>query len=476
MNITALNFYLLLTAVLVIYYILPYRFQNYCLLIISYAFHITWAWQFSLVLFTLTAINYFIALSLHRNERNQPAFLWLGIVLNVAALIFFRVADYFLPGLMSLLSSLGVPLSQYSLKILLPIGLAYYTLQNISYLVDVYRKQITASTNFVDFATYLAYFPKILSGPIERAHTFLPALAQPRRINNKMIARGLTLIITGLIRKLFVAGLLSAIIYWDAFETPNKYTGPELIGWIVIYSFFLYSDFTGYTSIARGISCLFGVELSPNFKQPYFTRSMAEFWNSWHISLTHWLRDYIYFPTRRTLLKRNRDQYHPINLILPPMVTMLVSGLWHGLGWKMMLWGGLHGLFLAGERFLSLHGPVIPSHLRPFWRQCLAAIVVFILVSLTWVPFIMEPSAALVYWRGMFDWTYPTIRYRRMLLFIPILIVILAVDWLERHYQDETFILRWPGWTQAVLLAFSFFLLGFLMQANQQDPFIYQGF
>ena len=185
------------------------------------------------------------------------------------------------------------------MTLLLPIGLAYYSLQNISYLIDIYRKQTVAATDFIDFALYLAYFPKLLSGPIERARTFLPKLAQPRHVDNKLLARSFTLIIVGLMRTLLIAGILLKMIFWDAFETPAKYTAPELIGWLLIYSLFLYNDFAGYTSIVRGVSGLFGLELSRNFSQPYFTRNLTEFWNSWHISLSHWLRDYIYFPLSR---------------------------------------------------------------------------------------------------------------------------------------------------------------------------------
>jgi D-alanyl-lipoteichoic acid acyltransferase DltB (MBOAT superfamily) len=277
-------------------------------------------------------------------------------------------------------------------------------------------------------------------------------------------------------RKLFIASILSAIIFRDAFENPEKYTGPELICWIVIYGFFLYNDFAGYTSIARGVSGLFGIELSPNFNQPYFARNFTEFWNSWHATLSHWLRDYIYFPVSRFLLHHNPTRHHPTNLILPPLVTMLVSGLWHGLSWHMLLWGGLHGTYLVIERLVSFKGPVVPPQQWPLWRQGLAMGIVFILVSFAWVPFIMEIPVALSYWKGMFDWTYPIIRYRRIFLAVPLIALTLLIDWLQRHYQDEGFVLRWPRLAQASLLAFSIILFAILMQSEQAEPFVYQGF
>jgi D-alanyl-lipoteichoic acid acyltransferase DltB (MBOAT superfamily) len=476
MSITSLNFFYLLLAVLVIYFLLPRRAQNYWLLLVSYAFTVSWAWQFGLLLLVITTANYFLGRQIPKTEIGQKRLLWLGIILNVVLLIFFRTANFYLSDLLSLFASLGIRLSGQSIQILVPIGLAYYSLQSISYLVDVYRKQTPASNDFIDFALYLAYFPKLLAGPIESARTFLPKLAQPRLVDNAVIARSIVLIVEGLIRKLFIASILSAIIFWDAFENPAQYTGPELVSWLILYGFYLYNDFAGYTSIARGVSGLFGIELSYNFKQPYFARNFTEFWNSWHISLSHWLRDYIYFPVGRALLRRFPSRLNVINLVVPPLVTMLVSGLWHGLSWNTVLWGGVHGFYLVIERLASLRGPVVSPQKWPLWRQGFAMGFVFLLVSIAWAPFIMDLPVALSYWRGLFDWTYPIIRYRRILLFIPLFAVTIAVDWLQRHYQDEAFFLRWPRLVQAPLLAASMILLALLMQSAQAEPFVYQGF
>jgi alginate O-acetyltransferase complex protein AlgI len=203
MNITSINFFLALIVVLAVYYLLPRRPQNYWLLIVSYAFYITWAWQFSLILIGITTINFFLAKRMSNIEKPSPHILLIGISINVIVLLLFRVADFFLPGLISMFANLGIQLTDQSIKFLLPIGLAYFTLQNISYLVDVHRKQTTAASDFIDFALYLAYFPKILAGPIERARTFLPILAKPRRVDNGLLARSFTLIIIGLLRKVF---------------------------------------------------------------------------------------------------------------------------------------------------------------------------------------------------------------------------------------------------------------------------------
>lgn len=481
MSITSLSFAAFLLGVLLVYYLLPRRAQNVWLLVASYGFYVTWAWQFALLLLLATGANFVLARGLRQNGEGRRALLWAGIVLNVALLYFFRAAHFYLPELISLLARAGIVLQSNGppvggLQILLPVGLAYYTLQNISYLVDVYRGQLKAAGDVVDFALYLVYFPRLLSGPVERARTFLPMLAQRRVVDNDVLARGFTLIVVGLARKLLVADTLAAIIFWDAFETPAKYTGPELIGWLMLYGLFLYNDFAGYTSMARGVSYLFGIELSANFKQPYFARTFTEFWNSWHITLSHWLRDYIFFPLSRALLRRNPRRTNIANLILPPLVTMLVSGLWHGLGWGLLLWGALHGLYQVLERLPSLWRPVVPPQQRALWRQGLSILAVQMLVTLAWAPFVMELPVALSYWQGILDWTYPIIRFRRILLLAPFLIAILALDWAQRQPRDEAIFLRWPRPIQASLLAGCLFLLMLIMQVGYEESFVYMGF
>jgi alginate O-acetyltransferase complex protein AlgI len=476
MSLTSFSFIYLLILTLVVYYLLPRRFQNSWLLVVSYAFCISWAWQFALVLLVLTVLNFTLAHSLLREGKPRRYLLCLGIGLNVVALAAIRSFNFFIPELASFLSNLGFPGNFGGLSIVLPIGLSFYTLQNISYLVDVSRKQLPASRDLVAFALYLAYFPKLLAGPIERARTFLPQLEKPRLFNQELLGRSVGLIVIGAVRKLIIADTIHSLIFVDVFDVPSNYSGPELIGFLLMYAFYLYNDFAGYTSLARGISGLFGIRLVENFAQPYFARSFTEFWNSWHISLSHWLRDYIFFPFSRALLRRNPNRKNLLNLVFPPILTMLVSGLWHGFGWSMLLWGGLHGVYQVAERLPTLWRPVVAQQSQPAWKQILSLGIVFSAVVMAWVPFAMDLATALAYWKGMFDWTFTVFRFRRILLFLPLAALVLAIDWLQRHYQDEAFIVRWPRLAQASAVAISLFLILILTSTGSEEAFIYQGF
>jgi D-alanyl-lipoteichoic acid acyltransferase DltB (MBOAT superfamily) len=328
----------------------------------------------------------------------------------------------------------------------------------------------------VDFALYLAYFPKLVAGPIERANSFLPKLAAQRFVDNEVLARSFTLIIVGIVRKLLIADILAAAILSDVYEVPARYTPPELLGWLLLYAFSLYNDFAGYTSIVRGVSGLFGIELSPNFQQPYFARSFTEFWNRWHMTLSYWLRDYVYFPLSRMLLRRNLSRRNLPNLIVPPLVTMLASGLWHGFSMHMLLWGGLHGLYQIVERLPSLWRPAVPPQKRPRWRQVTAALIIFTFVILAWVPFRWELPATFEFWRGLLNWSSLAINYRRLFLVAPIVAGAIGLDWLQYHYQDEVIFLRWPRLAQAFCLATVLLFIFISSGGDVGEPFVYQGF
>jgi D-alanyl-lipoteichoic acid acyltransferase DltB (MBOAT superfamily) len=460
---------------LAVYYLLSRRLQNIWLLILSYGFVVSWDWKFALVLGFATMVNFFLAQELVVNDQSRRTRLWVGIGFNVLILVLFRSLHFFLPALESSLGRLGIP-AQNGLTILVPLGLSYYALQNISYLVDVSRGQLKAETDWVDFALYLAYFPKLVAGPIERARSFLPKLAQPRVVDNDILTRSFALIIVGTVRKLLTADLLMPLFLDDVFQLPAKYTPTELLMWLLIYAVAIYNDFAGYTNLVRGVSGLFGIELSPNFRTPYFSRSFTEFWQRWHISLSEWLRDYIYFPLSRALIRRNPSHNNLANLILPPLVTMLVSGLWHGFSVNMLLWGGLHGVYQIVERVIGLRRQNTPEQTQPLWRQGLAMAVVFGFVILAWVPFRWGIPATFSFWGALLNFSGLVMRYRRLIFVIPILLGSLGLDFLQYRTEDEFIFLKWPRLVQATCVALILLLIFITTSAEFKEPFVYQAF
>ena len=303
MNVTSLEFAGFVGLTLLVYYLLPRRPQNVLLLVVSYGFYSTWSWRYVLVLAAITLFNFGLALRLSARPRRWT--LWLGIGVNLLALGLLKYEDFFLPDLRAALVRWGVETDIVGLSILLPVGMSFYILAVISYLVDVYRGQLPASRDWVDFALYMAYFPKLLTGPIERARVFLPRLAASRRVDNEVLARSVALIVIGVVRKVVFADTLFLMLPNRLWSDPGRFSSPGLLVYLIVYGFALYNDFAGYTGVVRGVSGLFGIELSPNFNVPYFARSLSEFWSRWHITLSQWLRDYIYFPTSRALLRRN---------------------------------------------------------------------------------------------------------------------------------------------------------------------------
>lgn len=399
--------------------------------------------------------------------------LWAGILLNVLILAFFKYSGFFVNSFILLFTRLGVTSQAGGIHILLPVGLSFYVLGSISYLVDVSRGQAQPVSDLADYALYMAYFPKLLSGPIERVRTFMPKLHQPRVVDSKIFTNSLILIVIGVVRKVVIADTLAAMIPSGAFQAPQAFNTLNVWAWLIAYAFSLYNDFAGYIDIIRGVSGLFGIELSVNFRTPYFSRNFTEFWNRWHITLSHWLRDYIYYPITRTLMKRSKKQYNIVTVVIPPVVTMLVSGLWHQASWSLLLWGSLHGFYQVVERIPSLWRPITSPDKLPRWRQILSGLVVFFLGILAWVPFRMGLRVSLKFWERLFVLT--NFRFREWGIIIVSLFAI-GLDAIQYFSRDEFVFLRWPRPVRAALLALVVIIVFLVTRADTGLRFIYQGF
>lgn len=497
MSITSLAFVVFCVVAILVYRFLPSPYRTGWLFAASIGFLLTWAWDLAAILLVVATVNFTLGRWLGVATNRRRFLLWTGIGFNLLVLVALKYNEFYIPALTSLLERMGVQTGAGGLKLLLPVGLSFITVQMISYLVDIHNKILKPEPRWLDFALYVVYFPKLLSGPVERARTILPKFKQPRPLDASTVEQNAWLIVTGLVRKLILADTLLSLIPADIFLHPELYTGQDLAMYLLSYTFVIYNDFAGYTSIVRGVSGFFGIELAKNFKLPYFSRSFTEFWDRWHVSLSHWLRDYIFFPVSRALAKKIPNRQNIVHLLVPPIVTMLVSGMWHGLGWNFLAWGGLHGLYLFFERLTLLRGPRRLPDEWPKWRQVFSALVVFGLAALAWIPFRMDLVTGWHYLARMLSlhaWTLPHLWLVRAAIngitnvaswrqfafpdirVLFVLIPALLLDWNQYRRKSETFFMDWPAWAKGLFLAMVILAILLLSFGETNAPFVYQGF
>ena len=354
----SLEFLLFLPIVFAAYWILNIwterrqvlRLQNFLLLVASYVFYGWWDWRFlSLIAFS-TVVDYGMGLQIAKanaaelapdapeEARSEKAKRWLfvSLAVNLGLLGYFKYAGFFIENWIEAWASVGVTMNPWSLKVILPVGISFYTFQTLSYSIDIYRRQLKPTRDIIEFAAFVSFFPQLVAGPIERASKLLPQIQQRRRFDYDEGVSGLRLILWGMFKKVVVADTC-AIYVNDIFANYTQYSGPTLILGAVFFAFQIYGDFSGYSDIAIGTARLFGIRLMTNFKTPYFSRDIAEFWRRWHISLSTWFRDYLYIPlggSRVGKWKAVRNTF----------VIFLVSGFWHGANWTFIVWGLIHAL------------------------------------------------------------------------------------------------------------------------------------
>jgi D-alanyl-lipoteichoic acid acyltransferase DltB (MBOAT superfamily) len=330
-----------------------------------------------IVISTLT--DFVVGRRLYGESRalTRKGWLLVSLVVNLGVLGFFKYWDFFVDSAATLLLAVGAEPNVPLLRVVLPVGISFYTFQTLSYTIDIYRRRIEPEPSLTRFALFVAFFPQLVAGPIERASHLLPQLRKlPARAGDVAWREGLTLIGRGLFRKVVIADGVAPVVN-QVFGTPDRFGGVTIAVGVVAFSLQIYGDFAGYTDIARGTAKLFGVDLMENFRAPYFSRGFSEFWQRWHISLSTWLRDYLYIP-----LGGNRGSKWATYRNL--MITMLLGGLWHGAGWGFVLWGGLHGLYLSIERLTRTRRR---EKSEPKDLKLTATLFVFVVVTLTWIPF-----------------------------------------------------------------------------------------
>jgi D-alanyl-lipoteichoic acid acyltransferase DltB (MBOAT superfamily) len=431
---TSWTFLVFFGIVLLLYYRLPMRGQNTLLLIASYVFYGAWDWRFLLLLFFSTCVDYFVGLGLERytNPRTRKLLIVATCCSNLGILSFFKYFNFFVDSASRLMAAFGLASGAWRpLHIILPVGISFYTFQSLSYTIDCYRGRMKPVHHFPDFALFVAYFPQLVAGPIERAVTLAPQLMRPRQVNRTHVVEGCWLILWGFFKKMVIADTLAGYVN-NTFAASSPQGGWLCLLSIYAFAFQIYGDFSGYSDIARGVSKLLGIELMLNFNLPYLARNPAEFWHRWHISLSTWLRDYLYIPLGGNRHGRWRTYR---NLLL----TMLLGGLWHGAAWNFILWGAYHGVLLAIHRFVFLDRPA-PA--RPRSRSSLAgilsAIAMFHLTCLGWLFFRARSLAQIQHFLGqiLFNWQMNEAASRLLFALLVFVFLLAFLEWLFRNADD----------------------------------------
>ena len=383
--------------------------------------------------------------------------------MNLGGLCIFKYFNFFVDSFITLGYAVGINLDTPVMRLLPPVGISFYTFQTLSYTIDVYKGKFKPTNSFMEFAVYVCYFPQLVAGPIERASSLLPQIFNKRKVNIEMIRSGLLLILIGLFKKVAIADS-AALEVESIFNDPSKLSTWTLWKGLYLFSLQIYCDFSGYSNIARGASRLLGIELIENFQTPYLSKNITDFWRRWHISLSHWLRDYLYIPlggNRKGKLKTYRNLF----------LTMFLGGLWHGANWTFVVWGSLHGIYLAIHKYFTEERKINFRFLK-LPKQVVNIILVFFmfhLVSFTWIFFrahnfniAWEYVIGIFSFRGSFD--MPGLAILLALLLIP----------LELSQNSKFDILSIRVWPRLVRSAYYLvMILALIILSGNEIPFIY---
>jgi len=448
--------------------------QNRLLLVSSYFFYACWDWRFLFLLFFSTLLDFLTGLKLEQASTPRARRFWLclSVGINLGILGAFKYYDFFAQSFVDAMAPLGWQVHPVFLKVVLPVGISFYTLHGLSYVIDVYKQPSRAEHSFTAYAVFVSFFPLLVAGPIERASHLLPQIKQPRVFDRTSAVDGLRQILWGLVKKVIIADSL-AIPANQIFGNFSAYEGSTLALGAVYFTLQIYCDFSGYSDIATGTARLFGINLLRNFAYPYFSRDIAEFWRRWHISLTSWFRDYLYIPLGGS---RSGRWIQIRNTIL----VFLVSGLWHGAQWNYIAWGALNALYflplLLFDRNRAHMTTVAQGRLLPTAREALAISATFAMTLVAWIVFRCENLAdaghyiAAMLQKDLFS--LPPANLTPVWLLIS-LAAFLVAEWLAREEQHAlaNLALHWPTplrWSLYLALATAVFY-----SSGNSDQFIY---
>ncbi len=382
MYFNSVSFFIFLISVFLFYWFAVRKSQktgNAILLAASYIFYGWWDWRFLILIIISSTTDYLIGKQLFKQalETKRKQLLFISIFINIGMLFFFKYFNFFIDSFETLLGFSSNQNQWNALNIILPVGISFYTFQTLSYTIDIYNRKTAPTTSVLTFFTFVAFFPQLVAGPIERAKRLIPQFEKKSKFSYDQATSGLKLILYGLFKKMVIADQLATLVN-AVYSSPQNFGSFELILATLFFGFQIYCDFSGYSDIAIGTARLFGIELMINFRTPYFASSISDFWHRWHISLSTWFRDYIYIP-----LGGNRgNSFQWTRNIL---ITFIISGLWHGANFTFLIWGGIHGILYVLEKFIS---PVLKFSKK--LKTFLGLGFTFIVVNLSWIFFRAE--------------------------------------------------------------------------------------
>lgn len=458
------------------------RLQNLFIVIVSYIFYGWWKWEFLGLIIFSTIIDYSIGRLLHteENQRKRKLLLYTSLATNLGFLGFFKYYNFFVENFVTAFTFFGVQPNIHTMQILLPVGISFYTFQTLSYTIDVYKKNLEPTKDFIAFSAFVSFFPQLVAGPIERATNLLPQFYKKRNFDKNLAEDGMRQILWGLFKKMVIADNC-AVFANQIFANYHSASGSELVLGAVFFAFQIYGDFSGYSDIAIGTSKLFGFDLMKNFHFPYFSRDVAEFWRRWHISLNTWFRDYLYIPlggSKGGNAMRIRNTF----------IIFIVSGFWHGANWTFIIWGLLNALYIMPSIILKTNRTnmdiVAKGKILPSFTDIIKMLITFSLITLAWIFFRAENVAhAIDYILGIFNkslFSIPNLNKNALATLI-LISFMLMIEWIgrENNYGIEKFLIydnnnkKWGG----VLIRWSFYafiiLLIILFMQTNETPFIY---
>jgi D-alanyl-lipoteichoic acid acyltransferase DltB (MBOAT superfamily) len=475
----SLDFAIFLPIVFLLYWFVAQKnlkLQNALIVLASYVFYAWWDWRFlSLIIFS-TVVDYLVGQKLRTEEKQsrRKTLLWTSIIVNLGFLGFFKYYNFFLENFVDAFSLFGMQINPNGLNIILPVGISFYTFQTLSYTIDVYKKKLVPTQDFIAFSAFVCFFPQLVAGPIERATNLLPQFYKKRTFDYHKAVDGIRQILWGLFKKAVIADNCAEFAN-QIFNNSADMNGSTLVLGAIFFTFQIYGDFSGYSDIAIGTSRLFGFDLKQNFATPYFSRDIAEFWRRWHISLSTWFRDYLYIPlggSRGDTWMKVRNTF----------AIFLVSGFWHGANWTFIIWGAINAIYflpllLTNNNRKNL-GVVAEGKLLPSFRELFSMLSTFGLTVFAWIFFRAENlNHALSYIFGVFSkslFSYPVLLSKQDTVEILLLLFIfLSVEWFGRSKEYALQIIKSRSFYQHYLILYIIILTILFFMDSGENEFIY---